>query len=528
MSSEPTSPRPAAPARSLNRQQILDEDEYTEALSEIIARDFFPSLVHLDATNSYLDALQTQDTKLINQSVRRLQDLSTPRTSQAARPLQTPGRTPYGSGFGDTPAHTPHSEIRSSKRPRYDTSLSLDSFQAKYTSEDNASFTEILDDENRIRKEKWSWAWDAQKRAQGVKAIENDRRSRLLIEDTTTQPPGVRERLLLEVPDVKLITSGIDNSRTTTQVDKHEASRATTGSLEVVKSVVKSDHVISTALLKTDDNAEIDVMARRKDTRSAAVDGWSFKTRNSLMFAPDADRSPYDGASSLPTSEAKGPPKVIKHGNTRLPEQSNEDGNEDVKSTAPSSPTASKIGAAIAGTPYVSRGERDSFPLLPNVPSPTPSQLGSAAVNKLMTWGTITATPRILSSDNHDLTSMEAPATPFHLPGPSPREKVAHKLSSTASRSLRAKASLLSGTPGPSSGRRQTTMNAPGTPRGHPGLLTPAARRLLDRTAGLGTSASRRAEAMRHGSGWEGVGKTRELRDVRWTPSPNPVSRKIM
>lgn len=67
------------------------------------------------------------------------------------------------------------------------------------------------------------------------------------------------------------------------------------------------------------------------------------------MFSPDADISPYDGATSLPTSQPKGPPRQIRHANTRLPEQSNEDG--ETASTAPSSPTRSKIGAAIAGTP---------------------------------------------------------------------------------------------------------------------------------------------------------------------------------
>ena len=72
------------------------------------------------------------------------------------------------------------------------------------------------------------------------------------------------------------------------------------------------------------------------------------QTRNSLMFSPDADISPYDGPTSLPTSQPKGPPKQIMHANTRLPEQSNEDG--ETVSTAPSSPTRSKIGAAIAGT----------------------------------------------------------------------------------------------------------------------------------------------------------------------------------
>lgn len=137
--------------RSLNRQVILDEDEYTAALSHIIARDFFPSLAHLDATNSYLDALHSRDPHLINASVRHLEQISnTPRTSHRAL-YQTPSQTPYTAGPSDTPLRTPHSE-GSNKRPRLDADLSLDSFQARYTSEDNSSFTQILDEENRKRR----------------------------------------------------------------------------------------------------------------------------------------------------------------------------------------------------------------------------------------------------------------------------------------------------------------------------------------------------------------------------------------
>src|SRR6266508_6951230 len=93
-----TSPDPSShPERSLNRQVVLDEEEYTEALSRIIARDFFPSLVHLDATNEYLDALQTRDPHLITASVRRLEQLTaTPATGRQRMASQTPGRTPFG------------------------------------------------------------------------------------------------------------------------------------------------------------------------------------------------------------------------------------------------------------------------------------------------------------------------------------------------------------------------------------------------------------------------------------------------
>ena len=44
----------------------------------------------------------------------------------------------------------------------------------------------------------------------------------------------------------------------------------------------------------------------------------------------------------------------------------------------PKSPSLSDIGA-----------------LVPNLPNPTPEQLGSEAMKQLMTWGTLNATPRI-------------------------------------------------------------------------------------------------------------------------------------
>lgn len=243
--------------RSLNRQEILEEDEYTAALSHIIARDFFPSLVHLDATNDYLDALRSNDPDLIHASVRRLQEVdSTP----AQRRWQTPSETPYGTGPSDTPLRTPREAGEpAAKRPRYDTNTSLDSFQAKYTSEDNASFTQIMHEENRQRRERWAWAWEAQKRVEDQRTKMLEGRERMLIEQPSG--PGVRERLVIEAPAVAgLITAG-ENT-----VDR---------ALAVVKK----------------DTAEpvVDVMAPKKDTRPAGVDAWKFKvsTLHALVVTPN-------------------------------------------------------------------------------------------------------------------------------------------------------------------------------------------------------------------------------------------------
>jgi Nuclear protein Es2 len=142
-----------------------------------------------------------------------------------------------------------------------------------------------------------------------------------------------------------------------------------------------------------------------------------------------------------------------------------------------------------------------------------------------MTWGTLAGTPRILSeSDDPAEASAPMPSTPFLISAPTKREVLSHKLSSSASKSLRAKAGLL----GPAYARRKGDMPPPSwTPRRAEasGSLMPAAKRLLDRTT-MGTAASRRGEAMGRAAGWEN-NKDKDLNRVRWTPTPNPVTQRF-
>ncbi|CAG8451226.1 3745_t:CDS:2 [Ambispora leptoticha] len=126
---------------------VLDEDSYTEAISEIIKRDYFPSLKTLEAQHGYLDALSTRDPILLRDATRKLAEINTPmRKTPAATPIIL--RTPRG-GEWDTPVSTRTStstRITSATPPekKYDINLSLDAFQAKYTSEDNASYPLIM------------------------------------------------------------------------------------------------------------------------------------------------------------------------------------------------------------------------------------------------------------------------------------------------------------------------------------------------------------------------------------------------
>lgn len=162
--------------------------------------------------------------------------------------------------------------------------------------------------------------------------------------------------------------------------------------------------------------------------------------------------------------------------------------------------------------------------------------MGPKAVKQLMTWGTLNATPRILSQSDDPAEDMPPPNT-FQISAPSSREALSHRLSASAAKSLRAKAGLFSGsmpllghTPGRTPARGSATMAPPSwTPcrADAPGNLTPAAKRLLDRTT-MGTAAARRAEAMGRMAGWGGNGnaKEKDLNRVRWTPTPSPVTRR--
>ena len=178
-------------------------------------------------------------------------------------------------------------------------------------------------------------------RRRGREAIEA--RERALIE--MPESAGVREKMRIEAPRPggALITAQGEEAVTGTQPNA-------VGGEEGEAGVGKEVAVVPREKGEDEEEEVVDVMAPKKDTRSAGVDGWAFRARNSLMFSPGADVSPYD-PSSAKSTPAKGPPRIIKHGNTRLAEQ---DERLSSSRSEPPSPTQSRVDNAIAGTPCTS------------------------------------------------------------------------------------------------------------------------------------------------------------------------------
>ncbi|KAI8895725.1 nuclear protein Es2-domain-containing protein [Globomyces pollinis-pini] len=115
-------------------QEALEEDDYIDGISTIIQRDFFPDVKKLKLYNDYLEAKEKMDTGRIFQLRAELDNI--------VKGNQT---------------STPKTE-----NPNLNTDLTLDKFQTKYTSEDNASFQEILNKNNEAKREKYHYLYQGE------------------------------------------------------------------------------------------------------------------------------------------------------------------------------------------------------------------------------------------------------------------------------------------------------------------------------------------------------------------------------
>ncbi|KAI0540919.1 nuclear protein DGCR14 [Xylaria digitata] len=282
-------PPPPPPKRIKRPKKVIDEDSYTDALSQIIARDFFPGLLESETQQEYLDALDSKDPEWISSASRRLRHVMTPGRKRARRGTSlAPGsQTPRGF-VGDTPVSVSAESSASTsaaqdddEKPEIDTNMSLSAFQSKYTSEDNESFYKLLDKQNSKRAEKYAWLWAGNKLPSKMQLAQKQVETKLLESGKSLQDDGFKQDRLA---------------------------------------------------------------IKDKDDRPAQPDTWKSLPNNALMFMPDGVEDAMETRLQAAEAASRAPPKAVNYQNTRLPvpQISNEE-------SVPPSPSLSAIRDAIAG-----------------------------------------------------------------------------------------------------------------------------------------------------------------------------------
>ncbi|KAL6700152.1 nuclear protein DGCR14 [Trichoderma pleuroticola] len=249
---------PPPPAKKIKRpKKVLDEDTYTEALSQIIARDFFPGLLETQIQQEYLDAMESKDAAWISSASRRLRHVMTPgrKPIRASSSINiTNGSSTPTSYVGDTPVSVATSIAQD--KPGLDLNLSLSTFQATYTSEDNESFYKLIDKQNQKRADKYAWLWRGNK-----------------------------------LPSKQMIKQ-----------------KEVTDRLEQTRSLV-------------DDGFKRDLLAIRDvEERPARPDSWKAAPRNGLMFEPEGLEDGVKTIAESAEEQSRMAPRSISYENTRMPQ----------------------------------------------------------------------------------------------------------------------------------------------------------------------------------------------------------------
>lgn len=433
---------PPPPVKRIKRPpKVLDEDDYTDALSEIIARDYFPGLAETRLQEEYLSALDSGDHAWIAETARKLRDLNNPdaaktkrttrdarydRHSATPRTSQSAAETPRGLDGSETPVSIADTAIPEEPNKIDTTTHSVSSFLSRYTSEDNASFNDVVDTQNQKRREKHAYLWTEDQRIPSARQIAHRTQKQLLLTDSTSS----------------------NNTETTASNSEQALIPLTTGATSL---------------------------------RPAKPDAWK-RTRpdNAFMFFPD---SVDDTHPTLPTitsqreALSKAGPKQTIHSNTRFPPLYSHHTDAGTPNNIPPSPS---LNTEI----LANRGSLSSS--LSYTGASTPRVNGYAYVDEDEPTPQTTTT----NADQHtstptyrDLLAGQT-ASPFKFSSPTTREALHHRLVerhlSTKRRKEAETMPQADDTPGGA------------TPRGKgKGNMTPAGARLMDK---LGRTPVRQKE----------------------------------
>lgn len=203
------------------RPKILDEDTYIEKMSEIIQKDFFPHLEKLEAQNQYLDALEQNDMNRMRELYAKYSS-GRPVTERPVSPatFETPlrrsdaddadaARTPRSTDASSRETQLAESAERVSKDAKTESKAGLDNYLSTHTSEDNASFQEMMVEAETKRKLKYAWLYEAENKSKAWLALDGPNEDVVppALEGSTPRPKQVdswtyrNKNYIMYIPD---------------------------------------------------------------------------------------------------------------------------------------------------------------------------------------------------------------------------------------------------------------------------------------------------------------------------------------
>ncbi|KAM4827742.1 splicing factor ESS-2 homolog [Thomomys bottae] len=153
-----------------SKQRVLDEEEYIEGLQMVIQRDFFPDVEKLQAQKEYLEAEENGDLERMRQIAIKFGSALGKMSREPPLPYVTPAtfETPEVHSAPGVVGNRPRTQGRNLEdgeaieEEEKEPLPSLDVFLSRYTSEDNASFQEIMEVAKEKNRARHAWLYQAE------------------------------------------------------------------------------------------------------------------------------------------------------------------------------------------------------------------------------------------------------------------------------------------------------------------------------------------------------------------------------
>lgn len=413
--------RPPVPKKRKPGPIAIDEDTYVAAVEKIIERDFFPDIPKLQNRLEWLEAVRSGDPAVIREAqinilgrrrqqkepekgadgfARLASEFSTP-NSIVSPSLSSIRASPASSQtFTDVGAQTLVASSSTDGTSSIDTSVSLDKFFGRYTSEDNASFSAVLDRVNRRKREKYSFLSEKEL-VSSNSGITNEADRSTDGFGTSNQPLATLETWPYQAKNLLMYSSADRDDAPLTQQEIEE--KVEGGPKEISMKNTRFHGKMFDSKIREEDTVAILYTPVPGSTPTA----WPFMERDAARAKKRYDLEDLRKSPQINLDEDAGALKNLPKG--------------------------------VSGYSFVA----------------TPSYTPGVEESPFMTWGDIDGTPlRLETEDTPVGIGGSGDGPQFKIPAPPSRDARAQRLSRDAARNLREKSRLHQGylTPSPARG----------------------------------------------------------------------------